>query len=169
LQHIGGIGKLADKGFSPYWGFGSELWHNDFNVLGDGHSNRLFSRRMSAVLIPMRRTMKKFNKVAMVLASAAFASAAGAQTVDNWRDSSGTAWKNGTAEQCWRDASWTPAKLHPLQLQLQLQLHELLLQPQHLLQNLHQRLLQDPQHPHQLQPPKLLTLLTPSLTLTNQL
>ena len=53
--------------------------------------------------------MKKFNKVAMVLASAAFASAAGAQTVDNWRDSSGTAWKNGTAEQCWRSASWTPA------------------------------------------------------------
>ena len=53
--------------------------------------------------------MKKFNKVAIVLASAAFASAAGAQTVDNWRDSSGTAWKNGTAEQCWRSASWTPA------------------------------------------------------------
>ena len=57
--------------------------------------------------------MKKFNKVAMVLASAAFASAAGAQTVDNWRDSSGTAWKNGTAEQCWRDASWTPATAAP--------------------------------------------------------
>ncbi len=53
--------------------------------------------------------MKKFNKVAMVLASAALASAAGAQTVDNWRDSSGTAWKNGTAELCWRDANWTPA------------------------------------------------------------
>ena len=94
---------------SPNWGIHHCLWHNDFNVLGDGHSNRLFSRRMSAELIPMRRTMKKFNKVAMVLASAAFASAAGAQTVDNWRDSSGTAWKNGTAEQCWRDASWTPA------------------------------------------------------------
>ena len=53
--------------------------------------------------------MKKFKNVAMVLATAAFASAAGAQTVDNWRDSSGTAWKNGTAEQCWRSASWTPA------------------------------------------------------------
>jgi OmpA-OmpF porin, OOP family len=53
--------------------------------------------------------MKKFNKVAMVLASAAFASAAGAQTVDNWRDSAGTAWKNGTADLCWRDATWTPA------------------------------------------------------------
>ena len=53
--------------------------------------------------------MKKFNKVAMVLASAALASAAGAQTVDNWRDSSGAAWKNGTAELCWRDSNWTPA------------------------------------------------------------
>ncbi len=53
--------------------------------------------------------MKKFNKVAMVLASAALASAAGAQSVDNWRNSSGTAWKNGTGEYCWRDATWTPA------------------------------------------------------------
>ena len=53
--------------------------------------------------------MKKFNKVAMVLASAALASAAGAQSVDNWRNSSGTAWKNGTAELCWRDSNWTPA------------------------------------------------------------
>jgi OOP family OmpA-OmpF porin len=109
LQHIAQIDNLAVKGFSSNLGIGSELWHNDFNVLGDGHSNRLFSRRMSAVLIPMRRTMKKFNKVAMVLASAALASAAGAQSVDNWRNSSGTAWKNGTAELCWRDATWTPA------------------------------------------------------------
>jgi OOP family OmpA-OmpF porin len=53
--------------------------------------------------------MKKLNKVAMLLASAALATAAGAQTVDNWRDSSGTAWKNGTNELCWRNASWTPA------------------------------------------------------------
>ena len=53
--------------------------------------------------------MKKLNKVAMLLASAALATAAGAQTVDNWRDSSGTVWKNGTNEQCWRNASWTPA------------------------------------------------------------
>jgi OOP family OmpA-OmpF porin len=113
LQHIDRIDKLADKGFSLNWGIASELWHNGFNVLSDGHSNRLFSRRMSAVSIPMRRTMKKFNKVAMVLASAAFASAAGAQTVDNWRDSSGGAWKNGTAEQCWRNSSWTPATAAP--------------------------------------------------------
>ena len=54
--------------------------------------------------------MKKFNKVAMVLASAALASAAGAQSVDNWRNGTGEfAWKNGTAELCWRDANWTPA------------------------------------------------------------
>jgi OOP family OmpA-OmpF porin len=65
---------------------------------------------MSAVLIPMRRTMKKFNKVAMVLASAALATAAGAQSVDNWRNGTGElVWKNGTAELCWRDANWTPA------------------------------------------------------------
>ena len=54
--------------------------------------------------------MKKFNKVAMVLASAALATAAGAQSVDNWRNGTGElAWKNGTAEYCWRDANWTPA------------------------------------------------------------
>ena len=95
---------------SPNWGIGLELWHNEFNVLGDGHSNRLFFRRMSAVFIPMRRTMKKFNKVAMVLASAALATAAGAQSVDNWRNGTGEhAWKNGTNELCWRDATWTPA------------------------------------------------------------
>ena len=54
--------------------------------------------------------MKKFNKVAMVLASAALATAAGAQSVDNWRNGTGEhAWKNGTNELCWRDATWTPA------------------------------------------------------------
>jgi OOP family OmpA-OmpF porin len=95
---------------SPNWRIGLELWHNEFNVLGDGHSKRLFFRRMSAVFIPMRRTMKKFNKVAMVLASAALATAASAQTVDNWRNGTGEhAWKNGTNELCWRDANWTPA------------------------------------------------------------
>ena len=54
--------------------------------------------------------MKKFIKVAMVLASAALATAAGAQSVDNWRNGTGEhAWKNGTNELCWRDATWTPA------------------------------------------------------------
>jgi OOP family OmpA-OmpF porin len=98
------------KLISPNWGIHHCLWHNDFNVLGDGHSNRLFFRRMSAVFIPMRRTMKKFNKVAMVLASAALATAAGAQSVDNWRTSSGElAWKNSAGDLCWRGANWTPA------------------------------------------------------------
>ena len=54
--------------------------------------------------------MNKFNKVAMLLASAALASAAGAQTIDNWRNGSGDlVWKNGTQELCWRNANWTPA------------------------------------------------------------
>ncbi len=54
--------------------------------------------------------MKKLNKVAMLFASAALATAAGAQTVDNWRNGTGElVWKNGTNEYCWRDANWTPA------------------------------------------------------------
>jgi len=53
--------------------------------------------------------MKKLNKFAMLIAAVAFASAAGAQTVDNWRAADGTVVKNGTNELCWRDANWTPA------------------------------------------------------------
>jgi len=54
--------------------------------------------------------MKKLNKVAMLIASVALATAAGAQTVDNWRNGTGElVWKNGTNEYCWRDANWTPA------------------------------------------------------------
>jgi OOP family OmpA-OmpF porin len=54
--------------------------------------------------------MKKLNKLAMLLASAALASVAGAQTIDNWRNGTGDlVWKNGTNELCWRDANWTPA------------------------------------------------------------
>jgi OOP family OmpA-OmpF porin len=56
-----------------------------------------------------RKPMKKLNKVAVLFAAAALATAAGAQTVDNWRASDGTVWKNGTNELCWRDAAWTPA------------------------------------------------------------
>jgi OOP family OmpA-OmpF porin len=57
--------------------------------------------------------MNNFNKVAMLIASAALATAAGAQSVDNWRNASGDAWKNGTNELCWRDANWTPATAAP--------------------------------------------------------
>ena len=54
--------------------------------------------------------MKKLNKVAMLFASAALVTAAGAQTIDNWKNGNGElVWKNGTNEYCWRDANWTPA------------------------------------------------------------
>ncbi|MBU6465932.1 MAG: OmpA family protein [Burkholderiales bacterium] len=58
--------------------------------------------------------MNKLNKVAMLLASAALATAAGAQTVDNWKNGTNElVWKNGTNELCWRDANWTPATAAP--------------------------------------------------------
>ncbi len=54
--------------------------------------------------------MKKLNKVALLVAAAALASAAGAQSIDNWRNgTSELVWKNGNSELCWRDANWTPA------------------------------------------------------------
>jgi len=54
--------------------------------------------------------MIKLNKVAMLFATAALATAAGAQTVDNWKNGTGDlVWKNGTNELCWRDSNWTPA------------------------------------------------------------
>ena len=64
--------------------------------------------------------MKKLNKVAMMFAVAALATAAGAQTrvtaadggptIDNWQNGTGElVWKNGTNELCWRDGNWTPA------------------------------------------------------------
>src|SRR3954464_8151158 len=64
--------------------------------------------------------MKKLNKVALLLATAALATAAGAQgrviaanggtVVDNWQNGTGEyVWRNGTNELCWRDANWTPA------------------------------------------------------------
>ena len=64
--------------------------------------------------------MKKLNKVALLFATAALATAAGAQTrvtaanggtqVDNWQNGTGEyVWRNGTNELCWRNANWTPA------------------------------------------------------------
>lgn len=52
--------------------------------------------------------MKKLNKLAMVIATAALATTASAQTIDNWVSTSGDTWKNSTGL-CWRDAFWTPA------------------------------------------------------------
>jgi OOP family OmpA-OmpF porin len=54
--------------------------------------------------------MKKLNKVAMLFASAALVTAAGAQSVDNWRTSdSSLVWKTSDQALCWRDTNWTPA------------------------------------------------------------
>ena len=53
--------------------------------------------------------MIKLNQVAALFATAALAGGAFAQTVDNWRGTDGTVWKNGTNEYCWRDTPWTPA------------------------------------------------------------
>ncbi|HCX82441.1 MAG: hypothetical protein A3E00_15120 [Curvibacter sp. RIFCSPHIGHO2_12_FULL_63_18] len=52
--------------------------------------------------------MKQLNKVAILIATAALATAAGAQEIHNWRSAAGDVWKNASGE-CWRDASWTPA------------------------------------------------------------
>ncbi len=52
--------------------------------------------------------MKNLKNLAALVATAALATAAVAQNVDNWRNASGDVWKSGTGL-CWRDASWTPA------------------------------------------------------------
>jgi OOP family OmpA-OmpF porin len=54
--------------------------------------------------------MKKLNKLAVLFASAAIVTVAGAQSVDNWRNATGDlAWKNGAGDLCWRGNAWTPA------------------------------------------------------------
>ena len=57
--------------------------------------------------------MKKLNKVAVLFATVALAAPmavfAQAKSIDNWRSTDGTVWKNGTNELCWRDTGWTPA------------------------------------------------------------
>jgi len=55
--------------------------------------------------------MNKPSKIALALAIAAFSAsgAISAQTIDNWQNSSGEVWMNGTNELCWRDSFWTPA------------------------------------------------------------
>ena len=52
--------------------------------------------------------MKNLKNLAALFATAALATAAVAQNVDNWRNASGDAWKNASG-QCWRNANWTPA------------------------------------------------------------
>src|SRR5438105_496174 len=72
--------------------------------------------------------MKKLNKVALLVGSAALlggcsvmtptsvagpgrvVAANGGTVVDNWQNGTGEyVWRNGTNELCWRDANWTPA------------------------------------------------------------
>ena len=73
--------------------------------------------------------MKKLNKVALLLTSAALlggcstmgsapaagsgarvTAADGGNRIDNWQNGSGEyVWRNGTNELCWRNAFWTPA------------------------------------------------------------
>jgi len=95
------------------------VWHNDFTLLVMVTLNVVFTQR-GCGFFPKRRTMKKLNKVALMFAVAALATAAGAQTrvtaadggnrIDNWVNGSGEiVWKNGTNELCWRNANWTPA------------------------------------------------------------
>lgn len=72
--------------------------------------------------------MKKLSKVAVLLASAALSAplASFAQTgqptaeefkaasgANQWRDASGTPWRDGPGTECWRDSNWTPATAHP--------------------------------------------------------
>ena len=52
--------------------------------------------------------MKNLKNLAALVATAALATAAVAQNVDNWRNANGDVWKNSTG-QCWRNANWTPA------------------------------------------------------------
>jgi OOP family OmpA-OmpF porin len=56
--------------------------------------------------------MKNLKNLAAFVATAALATTAMAQTVDNWRNASGDVWKNSTGL-CWRDANWTPATAAP--------------------------------------------------------
>jgi len=56
--------------------------------------------------------MKNLKNLAAFVATAALATAAVAQNVDNWRSASGDVWKSAAGD-CWRDANWTPATAAP--------------------------------------------------------
>ena len=53
--------------------------------------------------------MNKTLKLLLAGVISVAATATSAQNVDNWVNSTGTAWKNGDGTLCWRDSSWTPA------------------------------------------------------------
>ena len=52
--------------------------------------------------------MKNLKNLAAFVATAALATAAMAQNIDNWRSANGDVWKSANGD-CWRDANWTPA------------------------------------------------------------
>jgi OOP family OmpA-OmpF porin len=56
--------------------------------------------------------MKKLLQL-IAIATISISASVSAQNVDNWVNSSGTVWKNGTNELCWRNANWTPATAAP--------------------------------------------------------
>ena len=56
--------------------------------------------------------MKKLLQL-IAIASISISASVSAQNVDNWDNGSGTVWKNGTNELCWRNANWTPATAAP--------------------------------------------------------
>ena len=65
---------------------------------------------------PKRLQEEKMKKLLqlLVIAGIAISSSAFAQKAnDNWVNSTGIVWKNGTNELCWRDANWTPATAAP--------------------------------------------------------
>lgn len=62
--------------------------------------------------------MKKLNKVASLFASAVLvvssaASFAQSNGTNQWVNSSGQPWKNGSGENCWRNNFWTAETAHP--------------------------------------------------------
>jgi OOP family OmpA-OmpF porin len=57
--------------------------------------------------------MKKLLQLIAIAGIAISSSAFAQKSVDNWVNSNGIVWKNGTNELCWRNANWTPATAAP--------------------------------------------------------
>ena len=57
--------------------------------------------------------MKKLVQLLAIAGIAISSSAFAQKSVDNWVNSNGIVWKNGTNELCWRNANWTPATAAP--------------------------------------------------------
>jgi OmpA-OmpF porin, OOP family len=57
--------------------------------------------------------MKKLLQLIAIAGIAMSSSTFAQKSVDNWVNSTGIVWKNGTNELCWRNANWTPATAAP--------------------------------------------------------